>query len=528
MVVSDSVVAWDGGGVHVSDGSLLITASTITGNSTTHGELAFGRGGGIFFDGGEAAGAALTIHHSTITGNRAGVYGGGVHSPGRQPVTVTASTVTGNTALSEVSFTEGIGILGEGGGISAGQLTVVDSTVAGNNAGSQGGGLQGQTVTVTGSTIAHNVADAGGGIAAAGSPSEDRVLVESSTVGGNRADVGGGLLAASDLPVEVTLSTVAGNAAVIGGGLSVSGDLALQGTIVAMNPGGDLAGEGSATLDHSLVRDPRGFPYTDTGESIIGEDPLLGPQADNGGPTTTMLPASNSPVIDQGNAFGETVDQRGSPRPADGADIGAVELTEAELTGLPQVGNVAPPLITGRVRVGRTLRTDGGTWEPAGVTRGYQWLRDGVPIPGATSASYTLTGDDFGWHRYSHAYRKRISLRVTAEAEGHRAGSMASDYTGYVRRGVLTMSERPRVTGRPKVGSVLRARPRMRAISPRPTGVFVRWYIRNRPLDHLRGARRLELMPWMRGKRVKVTFSYRPPAGYKPLSRVVRLHRRIR
>jgi hypothetical protein len=57
--------------------------------------------------------------------------------------------------------------------------------------------------------------------------------------------------------------------------------------------------------------------------------------ASNGGPTQTELPAASSPVIDKGNAFGLTTDQRGVQRPidfpaipnaADGADIGAVEL----------------------------------------------------------------------------------------------------------------------------------------------------------------------------------------------------------
>jgi hypothetical protein len=73
--------------------------------------------------------------------------------------------------------------------------------------------------------------------------------------------------------------------------------------------------------------------------AIVGSprtaDPQLGPLASNGGPTQTMLPASSSPVVDTGSAFGLTTDQRGLPRPAnfpaianagDGSDIGAVEL----------------------------------------------------------------------------------------------------------------------------------------------------------------------------------------------------------
>jgi hypothetical protein len=67
----------------------------------------------------------------------------------------------------------------------------------------------------------------------------------------------------------------------------------------------------------------------------LTDDPMLGPLQNNGGPTETMAPLADSPVIDAGSAFGLTTDQRGLARPSDfpdladagdGADIGAVEL----------------------------------------------------------------------------------------------------------------------------------------------------------------------------------------------------------
>ena len=74
--------------------------------------------------------------------------------------------------------------------------------------------------------------------------------------------------------------------------------------------------------------------------SLLTADPLLGPLQRNGGPTPTMAPASGSPVIDVGSAFGLTADQRGDRRPldfsgvanaagGDGSDIGAFELQPA-------------------------------------------------------------------------------------------------------------------------------------------------------------------------------------------------------
>jgi hypothetical protein len=54
---------------------------------------------------------------------------------------------------------------------------------------------------------------------------------------------------------------------------------------------------------------------------------LLGPLADNGGPTLTMALLPGSPAIDAGDTgVMPTTDQRGFPRPAGvGADIGAYE-----------------------------------------------------------------------------------------------------------------------------------------------------------------------------------------------------------
>jgi hypothetical protein len=55
------------------------------------------------------------------------------------------------------------------------------------------------------------------------------------------------------------------------------------------------------------------------------QDPLLGPLANNGGPTLTHLPQAGSPAIDHGSGCPPT-DQRGAARPVGLAcDIGAVE-----------------------------------------------------------------------------------------------------------------------------------------------------------------------------------------------------------
>src|SRR5262249_29821477 len=64
-----------------------------------------------------------------------------------------------------------------------------------------------------------------------------------------------------------------------------------------------------------------------TTHNITGVNPLLGPLADNGGPTKTMALLVNSPALNKiPAASAPTVDQRGTARPFGGtSDIGAFE-----------------------------------------------------------------------------------------------------------------------------------------------------------------------------------------------------------
>ena len=65
-------------------------------------------------------------------------------------------------------------------------------------------------------------------------------------------------------------------------------------------------------------------------------DPLLGPLADNGGPTPTHMPMNDSPAIDAGRDNGESRDQRGEGYArllGIEADVGAVEWDPEGLEG---------------------------------------------------------------------------------------------------------------------------------------------------------------------------------------------------
>ena len=57
--------------------------------------------------------------------------------------------------------------------------------------------------------------------------------------------------------------------------------------------------------------------------------------------------------------------------------------------------NTVLPAITGTPTVGQTLTLSNGTWTMS-PTFTRQWLRDGVPIPGATATTYLLAAPDQG------------------------------------------------------------------------------------------------------------------------------------
>ena len=59
--------------------------------------------------------------------------------------------------------------------------------------------------------------------------------------------------------------------------------------------------------------------------NLLDIDPVLGPVQNNGGATPTQALLPGSPAIDAGTTGGLNTDQRGVPRPIDGADIGAFE-----------------------------------------------------------------------------------------------------------------------------------------------------------------------------------------------------------
>lgn len=108
--------------------------------------------------------------------------------------------------------------------------------------------------------------------------------------------------------------------------------------------------------------------------------------------------------------------------------------------------NRSLPLINGTPTVGQTLSAAAGAWsgKPA-PTYGYQWLRDAVPISGATSSTYELQAADYG---------KVISVTVVAtNSEG--SDSATSAGTAAVAGIAPANTAAPSISGTTTIGETL-------------------------------------------------------------------------
>lgn len=209
------------------------------------------------------------------------------------------------------------------------------------------------------------------------------VTVDNSTVSNCNAAANDGGGVGNNGTLTMTNCTVSGNfALLLGGGISNSGTLSLVSCTVTANDssfnnlvGGISNSAGTTTLRNTIVAGNQGVEepnlrgnFISAGYNIIGEfgvnlplitpttgdqfdvsdaAVLLGPLANNGGPTSTHALGAASIAIDKGHSSGTTQDQRGLTRPCDldadnapggdGADVGAFELQGACLTNTAPV-----------------------------------------------------------------------------------------------------------------------------------------------------------------------------------------------
>ncbi|MCX6031797.1 MAG: CSLREA domain-containing protein, partial [Chloroflexi bacterium] len=341
--------------IEASGATVVLDGITITNGKTPNADIAHCEGGGIY-----VKETTLTLRNSVVTGNTTGYhtganwinmgcFGGGIYRGGSGTVTIENSTIRNNNA-----GTGHGGGGGGGGGVynDSGNTIIRDSTLSSNASGDgvssgdgDGGGifLYGGSMTIQNSTLNGNTAVTGasggngGGIYA----SDSTVTIQNSTLSGNTAATdqgGGGLLVTSSATAYLIHSTVTGNAGGWGGGIDNQGTTTLKNSIIVGNdgnaatrddcyiPSGTLTSQG-----YNLVGSGTGCPSDGTGDQST-TDARLGPLQDNGGPTQTHALLYNSPAVEvipngtNGCGTDYTTDQRGSVRPGGGlCDVGAYE-----------------------------------------------------------------------------------------------------------------------------------------------------------------------------------------------------------
>jgi len=285
-----------GGGAGLySAGLLVMTCSTLSANTNRSGG-AGGRGG----DGGDNT-QLIHLHWGGNGGHGAdggaGGSGGALYAAG--PTALSDSTISGNGS-------GGGGTGGTGGTGGHGSSQGYWGSGGDGGAGGVGGGIGcgGPDISLERCTLVYNSAGSGGILGPHGSAAPS----SSYTNGVNGAVGVGGGICSSNAPVQIVNTVLALNTRPVGTADDVYGAV--------------------ESMGHNLVGNTNGSTGFGVTGDLLNLDPLLGPLADNGGPTPTHAPLFNSPIIDAGDKSGApATDQRGCPRiMGNGMDIGALEM----------------------------------------------------------------------------------------------------------------------------------------------------------------------------------------------------------
>ena len=365
VVIQDNDTYLDGGGIYHKSGAAplspptgitqpapaAIGATLMLQNSTVHGNLARGNGGGIF----NAAGSNLTVDYSTIDTNQAdgdlnGVgSGGGIYNGSELKFRVDHSIFYYNSAGH-----------GNAGGIYSGlaggdDVIITDTLFDSNQAiNGYGGNLvhngTSGTLEMYRSEIAYGRATWGAGIMSSGAGNTtylenvtiDRNLATSGTLPGS-PNQGAGVYIHSGT-VEIVHATIVDNVAGDpgvpgqGAGIYTAGTGSIQSTIIARNTDREAnlinCIGGLTSLGYNLS-DGSSCSLTGTGD-LPGTNARLGTRGLHGSlnAANTYSLRYDSPAIDAADPGDyPSTDQRGLHRPLDGdgngssiSDIGAFEV----------------------------------------------------------------------------------------------------------------------------------------------------------------------------------------------------------
>ena len=349
--LSGNVADGKGGAIANQSGTVNITGSTLTGNSSVG--VGVDDGGGAISNFASPNLGTVNVTNSTISCNNAGNFGAGIANQGTLVIT--------NSNISDNSFLSTPMAWNRGGGIYSrfGRVTIINSTLSGNSAGS-GGGIwtvsPNSPLNVINSTLFANSSRADGGGAIHNTGVNGTTNITNSTISGNSSGTnGGGIFNFNSSIVNVKSSIIANNTA-------TTSDPDVSGAFQSQNF--NLIGKTDGSTGFTQPADL-------TGTVAAPLDPKLDPLGlqDNGGPTQTIALLAGSPAIDKGTAAGLTgaltTDQRGAgfprtldepsvPNADDGTDTGAFELQPPITAGISSLINESCPPSNGAIDPGET------------------------------------------------------------------------------------------------------------------------------------------------------------------------------
>lgn len=363
----------------------------------------FGNAGGAIINQG-----SLTLSQSVLSGNISPGAAGAIYNVGT--LVIESSTLIGNTASGD----GGAIVNDESLGNVPGTIAISNSTLSDNSSSSNGGAISMFVgpLTITESTLSGNTANTGGAIFV----DDGSVVATNTTIAGNQAFQGGGIdnpsgtVSLNGVTIAQNVSK-----GYYGGGIYDGGALTLENTILGENTINGVQSDCDAIVTltskgHNIIQTSNCVFSGATGTDIKGKDPLLGTLASNGGPTQTLALLAGSPALNAGDpdvpGSGGTAcaatDERGFFRPqGTQCDIGAFEaVTGFSVTGISPsqggAGGMVTATVSGSGFVGGAsvvLRQAGQpniVGSPVSVAEGQTALSGSFNLTGASPGAWDL------------------------------------------------------------------------------------------------------------------------------------------
>ncbi|MGA3146517.1 MAG: IPT/TIG domain-containing protein [Acidimicrobiales bacterium] len=371
--------------------------------------------------------------------------GGGITDDARAVVTVTDSILSDNYGPQD------------GGAVqngSGGTVTATDSTFADNSAclgGAISNGYRGSgTTTVTRSTFSGNRAFCEGGAIANGDDGTGALTITASTFSGNGAPEGAAIENGDGGSgrLSVTASTFSGNTASSGGATIDNGDGGGRGSTLAA--GADILAGSCRQVSGT---------WTDLGENVASSPSclkagkgdvataklagLLGPLADNGGPTETMAllpgnPANGLIPEPTSGLCPVAADQTGRPGPAGApCNAGSLQLHPV-ISSVTFSGTAVTPTVT---------VTGAGFGSQANI---------GAPTPASICSGRSSTGDDYAGNLYLYEWIGKWGAGEGPPAACDYYGLLISQYSA--TRIIFTLGSDYPTYGKLKLGDLFTMR----------------------------------------------------------------------